>query len=118
MLVFHDEFVDILDMAVTQKCTFNFNAHSERFALKRGLDALMKDKLVNAQHDVAIGASIYKYSKMVFFDALWDKSPLLLKARGLVLDAAGNILVHPFDKVFNYGENGAGLALEDDHRLS
>lgn len=102
---------------VTQKCTFNFNAHSERFALKRGLDALMKDKLVGAQHDVAIGASIYKYSKMVFFDALWDKSPLLLKARGLVLDAAGNILVHPFDKVFNYGENGAGLALADDHQV-
>lgn len=100
---------------VTHKCSFNFDAHSSRFELKRGLEQLVKDKMVVAQHDATTGASIYKYSKRVFFDALWDESPLLSKARGIVLDAAGNILVHPFDKVFNFGENGTGLLLADDH---
>jgi len=40
----------------------------------------------------------------------------LLKARGIVVDLSGRIVQHPFDKVFNYHENGAGedIPLEEN----
>lgn len=53
------------------------------------------------------GLSIFKYSKRVFFDALWNTDPLLLEARGIVLDEEGNAIIWPFTKVFNHGENGS-----------
>ena len=58
--------------------------------------------------------ALYKYGKSVFYDNLWDEHPFLGKARGLVLDMAGAIVQHPFDKIFNYGENGTALELQDD----
>ncbi|GBG14315.1 uncharacterized protein NMK_1913 [Novimethylophilus kurashikiensis] len=103
------------DNLVSQKCEFDFDVHSAKFELKRSLDKLKTAKMVTVQTEPSAGLSLYKYSKRVFFDALWGESPYLLKARGIVLDLAGNIVVHPFDKVFNYGENGAGLDIADDH---
>ena len=50
--------------------------------------------------------TIYKYTKRVFFDNLWGEDSRLLDARGMVLDSEGNKVIHPFTKVFNYGENG------------
>ena len=61
--------------------------------------------------------SMYKYSKSVFWDNLWKHHPFLEKARGLVLDMAGNIVQHPFDKIFNYGENGTALHIKDEHKV-
>ena len=52
---------------------------------------------------------VLKYTKRVFFDALWNQSPFLLDCRGLVVDSDYNVKVQPFTKIFNYGENGAGL---------
>lgn len=60
----------------------------------------------------ANGLSVFKYSRKVFYDQLWNTDPLLLEARGIVLDDDGNKVVWPFTKVFNYGENGAGELLE------
>lgn len=57
---------------------------------------------------------IFKYGKEVFFKNLWEIHPLLKKARGLVLGADGKIIQHPFDKVFNYGENKSGLDISDN----
>lgn len=57
---------------------------------------------------------IYKYGKQVFFKNLWHLDPALLKARGLVLDSNGNIVQHPFTKVFNFNENGSGLNISND----
>lgn len=54
------------------------------------------------------GLKIYKYSKNVHFKRLWKTNPWIEKARGLVLDNAGNIVVHPFDKLYNFGEYDAG----------
>lgn len=54
------------------------------------------------------GLSVFKYSRKVFYDALWETDPLLLEARGIVLDDDGNKVIWPFTKVFNYKENGAG----------
>lgn len=54
------------------------------------------------------GLSVFKYARKVFYDALWNTDPLLLEARGMVLDDKGNKVIWPFTKVFNYKENGAG----------
>lgn len=96
-----------------------FNANEERNTMNMipALEELEKQKLVKSAPDPEGQLSIYKYSKQVFFDGLWDKHPLLLKARGLVLDIAGNIVQHPFDKIFNYGERGTALAIPDDTRV-
>lgn len=52
------------------------------------------------------GLRVFKYSRKVFYDALWNTDPLLLEARGMVLDADGNKVMWPFTKVFNFKENG------------
>ena len=83
---------------------------------KKQLQELENRKLVSHKTNED-GLEIYKYSKRVFFDALWDESPLLLHARGLVLDAAGKIVQNPFVKIFNYGEKGAGADLADAHKV-
>lgn len=60
---------------------------------------------------------IYKYGKKVFFNNLWHLNPLLNRARGLVLDANGQIIQHPFTKVFNFNENGSGLDIPNDKKV-
>lgn len=74
-------------------------------------EQLIKDGLVK-QKRYENGLSVFKYARKVFYDALWNTDPLLLEARGIVLDDAGNKVIWPFTKVFNYGENNAGLDLE------
>ena len=60
---------------------------------------------------------IYKYDKKVFFNNLWHLDPLLTRARGLVLDSNGQIIQHPFTKVFNFNENGSGLDIPNDKKV-
>lgn len=74
-------------------------------------EALIKAGLVK-QKRYENGLSVFKYARKVFYDSLWNTDPILLEARGIVLDDAGNKVIWPFTKVFNYGENGAGLNLE------
>ena len=57
------------------------------------------------------GLSVFKYAKKVFYDKLWNTDPLLLEARGMVMDEEGNKVIWPFTKVFNYNENCAGSEL-------
>lgn len=103
---------------MTEKVKFDFGEHSKgRFALMTGLQSLKDRKLVSCKADDEFGLTVWKYSKKVFFDHLWGEDPLLLKARGLVLDLAGNIAQHPFDKVFNYGEEGAGLHIPEEETV-
>lgn len=75
---------------------------------KRGVEASAKAS------ESADDLVLMKYSKAVFWNNLWNKHPFLLKARGLVVDQAGGIVQHPFDKIFNYGENGTALDISDD----
>lgn len=102
---------------VLQNCDFDFEAYAKRYELARAMDRLVGDKLATRAEEAGSGLRLYKYSKRVFYDALWGASDYLLKARGLVLDIAGNIVAHPFDKVFNYRENGAGEDLPDSTRV-
>lgn len=52
---------------------------------------------------------VAKYSKKAFFEQAWNEYPALLNARGHIYDMEGKLLSLPFEKVFNYSENGAGL---------
>lgn len=60
------------------------------------------------------GLFVKKYSKKVFFDALWHTDDALLEARGHVEDADGNIVVRPFTKIFNRFENNTDIDRDED----
>lgn len=92
----------------TQKCDFNFDKYIEHNNLLK-FETVIKEKLAKKYPSPDNTMYMYKYVKSVFYDALWSKNDLLLKSRGIVLDIAGNILQHPFDKIFNYGEKYKGL---------
>ncbi len=98
--------------------SFDFNIiDRKRKMLKRDLKDLEEKKWVKRKDDKHYGLSIYKYSAKAFFKSLWKKSPLLTKTRGLVLDKWGNIVQHPFDKVFNYGEEKTGLSVPSQQKV-
>ncbi len=63
------------------------------------------------------GFKIYKYSKQVHFKRLWKTNPWIEKARGLVLDQTGNIIVHPFDKLYNFGEYDVGQNVSKNKKV-
>ena len=50
------------------------------------------------------GLFVKKYKRKVFYDNLWDDD--LIESRGKVMLKDGTIVVNPFTKIFNYGENG------------
>lgn len=103
------------------KTEFNFNEHiKNNVLLLKKMNELVKTGLAfdgpgkdangkKPQHPD--GFRIYKYQNKVHYKKLWKTDPMLEKARGLVLDIAGNIVVHPFDKLYNYGEYNAGKEL-------
>lgn len=59
------------------------------------------------------GLFVKKYSRKVFYDALWNESEELLEARGHVEDAEGNIVIRPFTKIFNHGENNTDIDIDE-----
>lgn len=97
---------------VTLQCDFDFEAYSARYQLARDMNSLVSQKMATAQVDGKNTMRVFKYSKDTFFRNRWTESDMLAKARGLVLDAAGNIVSHPFDKCFNLHENGTGDDLD------
>lgn len=50
------------------------------------------------------GLFVKKYKRKVFYDNLWNDD--LVESRGRVFDKDGNVVINPFTKIFNYGENG------------
>ena len=85
-------------------------------AVKFNFDDLIDRKLVTRKR-YDNGLNVFKYSKRVFFDALWNEDSRLLDARGIVLDDEGNAVIWPFTKVFNHLENGAGVELPLETRV-
>jgi len=57
------------------------------------------------------GLYVLKYKNKVFYDALWDDE--LIEFRGLVVDEDNNIVAYPFTKIFNFGERGTTLPLDE-----
>ena len=45
------------------------------------------------------GLSVYKYTRKVFFDNLWNEDLRLLDCRGIVIDTDYNIISYPFTKI-------------------
>lgn len=104
---------DMHSLVVLQPGNYNFKERKkESLMLKEGLEALVKDKLVVKCQDENNQLTLYKYHRKVLFDKLWDRDPLLAKARGLVLDRKGKIVQRGFDRCFNYGENGCLLTAD------
>lgn len=101
---------------VTQKCSFDFEAYSEKFALVRTMDALVTQKMLFRQEEPEFGFKVYKFTKRVERERLWDTHPYLAKACGLVLDVAGNIIVHPTDRLPVYGSDEV-CPLPDDRQV-
>jgi predicted kinase len=99
---------------LTQACSFDFDVYSEKFALVKSMDSLVSAKLAVRQDEPQFGLKVYRYHKRVFSDRLWGENPYVVKARGLILDVAGNIVTHPFDKIYIHGENGAGTDIPDE----
>lgn len=101
---------------VYEKCSFDYKDFCKtRRSLEKSMLDLVDKKLVEVQKDPSTGLMLFKYHRRVFYEHLWDSHPLLIKARGLVMDMSGRIAQHPFDKIFNYKiENNAGLDLRPD----
>lgn len=56
------------------------------------------------------GLYVLKYTRRVFYDALWNVGGgILEELRGLVVDKDYNIVVMPFRKIYNRGENGTDI---------
>lgn len=67
------------------------------------------------------GLRVLKYARSVFYENRFDNA--LLEMRGIVLDPHNQIIIRPFNKVFNYSERIAAnsrypIHIADDHRLT
>lgn len=73
------------------------------------VDDLIQQRLVKKKtytEGVYKGLSVLKYDRKVFYNNLWNLDDRLLECRGIVVDEDDNVIVRPFKKVFNLGENG------------
>ena len=55
------------------------------------------------------GLFVKKYTRKVFYDNLWHENEELMEARGHVELEDGTVVVRPFTKIFNRGENGTDI---------
>lgn len=55
------------------------------------------------------GLFVKKYTRRVFFDNLWHQNAELTEARGHVELADGTVVIRPFTKIFNRGENNTDI---------
>jgi predicted kinase len=99
---------------ILKKGTFNYDSYKKEKKLFKSLKPMRGEKLITSNVDHTGLLHIYKYTKPVFYKNLWHKNEFLTKMRGLVLDSAGDIVQHPFTKVFNYKENDIGLDIPDN----
>lgn len=60
------------------------------------------------------GLFVKKYTRKVFYDNLWHENEELLEARGHVETADGKVVIRPFTKIFNRGENGTDIDRDED----
>lgn len=75
---------------------------------------LVTKKLINVRFSDCGRYAMFKYSKKVFFDQLWAEDPRILDARGIVLRTTDwSIVVLPFRKVYNLGEQDAVYTAEE-----
>lgn len=115
------------DTIMKKKTEYDFDDKiKDKVTFLKELDKLQKEGLVSdgwkkdengEKTPHPDGLKIYKYGKKVFFKRLWKTNPVFEKARGLVLDISGEVVVHPFDKIYNYGEYDTGLDVAKDRSV-
>lgn len=84
--------------------------------MKFNVQDLIDSGLVKTK-EYGSGLRVLKYARKVFFKNLWHKDERLLECRGRVVDSNWNVIVNPFNKVFNYGENSTGTSIEESTTL-
>ena len=95
------------------KTNFHFDKYVEhKMKLLRELQLLEQKNLIIQRNKEQNGLKIYKYHPRVHYKNLWESNDLLQKTRGLVIDIAGNIVVHPFDKVKNFHTERINISLD------
>ena len=73
------------------------------------------DNLITKRESVTYpGLFVIKYKKKVFYNNLWNTHDSLKESRGHVEDSNGNIVIRPFTKVFNYGENNVTIHRDEE----
>lgn len=70
------------------------------------LAAAVADGLVREQHHPTLPLRILNYTERAQYERIW--TDVTRQCRGLIIDAAGNIVARPFQKFFNYGEHPDG----------
>jgi len=100
-----NSYANLESFVIRTPVNFDYTEYmATQFKIQTLMTNLKKEKLSSERKDDTGFLSLYKYSKSVFYNQSWSEDPALLKCRGIVLDLAGNIVIHPFDKIFNYGE--------------
>jgi hypothetical protein len=74
---------------------------------------MTKELLTRKESTRYPGLFVKKYTRKVFYDNLWHENDELLEARGHVELADGRVVVRPFTKIFNRGENGTDIDLDE-----
>lgn len=85
--------------------------------MRINVDDLIENKLVYVRKSPCGKYRLLKYTRKVFYDNLWHLDNRLLECRGIVVDEEDNVIMHPFTKVFNLGENGVGEDIPDNKEV-
>ena len=99
------------EAVVAVQSDFNYDHDRASFHFKRALDALVQEGRVRCSKDDKFGLLHYKYRRRIYSEDHFSSDQPIFKTRGLVIDEAGNIVVHPFDKIFNFHEARTTLDL-------
>lgn len=100
---------------VTQAVNYDYNVVKKMSNLLKEYKEEEKIGLVKLNSNTTNTLFVARYTKDISAKKLWNKNPIHRKAKGLVLDLKGEIVQHPFDRIFNYRENGTGNGLKDSH---
>jgi hypothetical protein len=74
----------------------------------------MKELIQRKESTRYPGLFVKKYTRKVFYDNLWHENQDLLEARGHVETADGKVVIRPFTKIFNRGENGTEIDRDEE----
>lgn len=83
----------------------------DRTQIRRYVEA-NPDKVTRRESVRYPGLFVLKYKHSVFYDAAW--TPELEGMRGTVVDADYNVVIRPFQKIYNFNENEATIPLDED----
>lgn len=81
------------------------------------VDDLIEQRLVTQKLSPCGQYRLFKYSRNVFYNNLWHLDPRIKECRGIVVDRDNKVVMHPFTKVFNYGENKTGIDIDPKKRV-